>query len=174
MTLRLLGAVALLCFLVHAGYHVASGRVPDVFWGCHVATLLVGIGALLGRAEPIAVGVLWLCFGNPLWVLDISTGGEFLPTSLLTHVGGFMIGLWAAKRVGFPRFSWVRAALGYVALLGLTRVCTPRAANVNLAFAVAPGWEKTFPSYPLYLAMMMALGTATFFAAELGLRKALT
>lgn len=168
---RVIGVLALVCFAIHAGYHVLSGRAPDVMWGCHIATLLIGIGALLGRAEPVAIGVLWLCFGNPMWVLDLSTGGEFLPTSLCTHVGGLVLGLWALKRLGFPHHAWLFATGAYLVLLGLTRLLTPRSANVNLAFAVESGWEKTFPSYPQYLALLVAGGAATFFVVGLALRK---
>ena len=168
---RVIGVLALVCFASHAGHHLLSGRAPDVMWGCHIATLLIGIGALLGRAEPVAMGVLWLCFGNPLWVLDISSGGEFLPTSLFTHVGGLLLGLWALKRLRFPAHAWLFATGGYLVLLGLTRLLTPRSSNVNLAFAVEPGWEKTFPSYPQYLALLVAAGAATFFVVGLLLRK---
>jgi len=174
MKTRWLGLAALGCFAVHASYHVLAGRWPDVLWGCHIATLLVGIGALLERAEPVAVGVLWLCFGNPLWILDVSTGGELLPTSLFTHVGGLVIGLLLLKRLGLPPHAWLHATLGFLGLLLLTRLLTPRAANVNLAFAVEHGWEKTFPSYPVYLLLLVAAGTATFALAQLGLRKVLT
>jgi hypothetical protein len=75
--------------------------------------------------------------------------------------------------MGIPDHAWVFATLGYVVLIGLTRLCTPRAANVNLAFSVASGWEKTFHSYPKYFALLVAAATATFFVAEIGLRKAL-
>jgi hypothetical protein len=169
--MRWLGIAALTCFAIHATYHLLSGRAPDLLWGCHVATVLVGLGALLERPVPVAVGVLWLCFGNPLWALDVTTGGEFLPTSLFTHVGGFVIGLLALRTLRFPARSWLYAAAGYLVLLGATRLLTPRASNVNLAFAVAPGWERTFPSYPAYLLLLMTAGTATFFVVSLVLRK---
>ncbi len=173
MTTRWLGIAALVCFAVHASYHLLARRWPDVLWGCHIAALLVGVGALLGRAELVAIGVLWLCFGNPMWILDITTGGEFLPTSVFTHVGGLVIGLVALNRLGVPRHAWLYATAAFLGLLLLTRLVTPRGSNVNLAFAVAGGWEKTFPSYSSYLLLMIAAGTATFAAAELGLRKVL-
>jgi hypothetical protein len=171
--MRSLGGLALGCYAIHVGSHLYHGRPADSLWGCHVACLLVAVSAFTRRATPAAIGVLWLCFGNPLWLLDVATGGELLPTSLLTHVGGFALGLLLLKRLGFPPGSWWQATLAFLGLLGLTRLVTPRAANVNLAFAVASGWERTFPSYPLYLLLMVSAGTATFFTAELGLRKVL-
>ncbi len=171
--MRWLGSLALACYAVHAGFHGYHGRFADALWGCHVASLLIAAGAFSERPTPVAIGVLWLCFGNPLWILDLSTGGELLPTSVFTHVGGFIIGVLLLKRLGVPRHAWWQAALAFLGLLGVTRLLTPRASNVNLAFAVAPGWERTFPSYPVYLLLMVSAGAVTFFAAELGLRKVL-
>jgi hypothetical protein len=171
--MRRLGGLALACYAIHAGFHLYHGRPADALWGCHIASLLIAASAFSGRSTPAGIGVLWLCFGNPMWILDVATGGELLPTSVLTHVGGFVIGIVVLKRLGFPREVWWKATLAYLGLLGLTRLVTPRVANVNLAFAVAPGWEQTFPSYPLYLLLLMSAGAATFFTAELGLRKVL-
>jgi len=171
--MRWLGALALAAYAVHVGFHLYHGRPADALWGCHVACLLIAAGALRARATPAAIGVLWLCFGNPMWLLDVATGGELLPTSVLTHIGGFIVGILVLRKLGFPRHTWWKATLAFLGLLGLTRLVTPRAANVNLVFAVASGWEHTFPSYPLYLLLMVSAGTATFFTAELGLRKVL-
>ncbi|HYP78573.1 MAG TPA: hypothetical protein VER12_21520 [Polyangiaceae bacterium] len=171
--MRWLGGLSLACYAIHVGVHLYRGRFADALWGCHVASLLIAAGAFSERATPAAIGVLWLCFGNPIWLLDIATGGEFLPTSLFTHLGGFVIGILALRRLGVPPHVWWKATLAFLALLGLTRLLTPRASNINLAFAVAPGWEATFPSYPLYLLLLISAGAVTFFAAELGLRKVL-
>ncbi|MFZ5892513.1 MAG: hypothetical protein ACOY0T_15745 [Myxococcota bacterium] len=169
-----LGLGALFCYAIHAGSHVLAGRPAEVLWACHVASVLIGVGALAGNATLVAIGVLWLAFGNPLWVLDLSTGGEFLPTSPFTHIGGFVLGCFALRRLGFPESAWWKAVLAFVLLLLLTRLLTPPRANVNLAFAVASGWERTFTSYPLYLSMLVLAGAATFFVAELGLRRLLS
>ena len=171
--MRALGIAALLCYAVHCGVHLYRGRFADSLWGCHVARVLIAAGALSARATLAAIGVLWLCFGNPIWILDVATGGELLPTSLFTHVGGFIIGILVLKRLGVPRNAWWKATLAFLGLLGVTRLLTPRAANVNLAFAVASGWETTFPSYPIYILLLVSAGAVTFFAAELGLRKVL-
>jgi hypothetical protein len=168
-----LGVLGLLCYGIHAGFHVARGHAVDALWACHVATLLSAAGAFTQRARLAAVAVLWLAFGNAVWLVDLSTGGEFFPTSLLTHVGGLAIGLLVLRRLGWPASSWWPAALGFLALLLLTRLLTPRADNVNLAFSVSPGWEALFPSYPVYLALLVGAGALTFFVAELGLRRLL-
>ncbi len=168
------GALALACYAIHAGFHVLRGHPEDALWACHIAALLIAAGCFFAARTPIAMGILWLLFGNPLWVLDLSTGGEFLPTSALTHVGSLVIGLLAMRRLGWPKRAWWPAIVGFLALMGLTRVLTPRGANVNLAFRVADGWERTFPSYASYFLLLAAAAALTFFVAEVGLRRLLS
>jgi hypothetical protein len=169
--LPLFGALALTCFVVHASYHVLHGRPHDALWVCHVAALSIALGCFIGQPSFVAVGVLWLSFGNPLWVTELLTGGEFLPTSILTHVVAFVVGIVAVRKLGWPRAAWGKATIALLPLLGLTRLVTPPPANVNLAFGVAGGWEKTFPSHGVYLLLLYGSAALTFFLAELGWRR---
>ena len=43
---------------------------------------------------------------------------------------------------------------------------TARARNVNLAFAISPGWEPRFGNHALYLAGLWLLAGGLFFAIE--------
>ncbi len=171
MSLRVYALLALACYVIHAGFHILHGRAEDALWACHIAALLIAAGCFFENAVPIAMGILWLLFGNPLWALDIATGGEFLPTSAFTHLGALAIGLFAIRRLRWPRGVWWKAALAFVALMGVTRLVTHERANVNLAFRVADGWEKTFPSYGPYFVLLAGAAAFTFFVAELGMRR---
>jgi hypothetical protein len=153
-------------FLAHAARHAIHGRAPDVLWMCTLAALLVGVGGLARSPRVTAVGVSWLAFGVPLWLLDVCGGGELFATSVLTHLGGLGIGIALLLRTGYPRRSYATAFGASVAVLGLSRLVTPRAANVNLVFAVPNGWESTFPSHPLYLAMLLWTSLCTFVLVE--------
>ena len=161
-----LGVIALACYATHAAWHLAHHRPDDLLWACHLACVLVGVGLLASSPTLVAIGVSWLSFGLPLWAIDLATGGEFLPTSVLTHVVGFALGILGVRRLGFPRGTWWKAALAFVALWPITRALTERAANVNLAFSVHPGWERVFPVYAVYFAAIVGLATATFFGVE--------
>jgi len=160
-------AAAGLCFLfygAHAAWYAAHGRpLANLLWACHLGTLLVGGGLLFSSAATNAVGVLWLCLGIPLWILDLRAGGELVPTSILTHLGGLAIGAWGVRRLGFPAYAALPAVAGLLALNLVSRQVTPPAENVNLAFAVWHGWEGYFPSHPLYIATLLA-GSAVAFA----------
>jgi hypothetical protein len=151
------------CFAAHALVQVAAGIPHNLLWACHMACLLSGVGLVLRFAAVARAGVLLLSIGTPLWLINLLWGGEFFPTSLLTHVGGPICG-WcglramsvapasrqpgtgqaesAARKFQLRRAnasSWRRgwlSAVGSVALLLIaSRAVTPAAANVNLVFA---------------------------------------
>lgn len=172
--MRGLGLLALGFVAIHAGFHIWHGRPADMLWACHVATAAVGVGLLAGWPTCVGIGVLWLVVGVPLWLLDVAAGGELVPTSVLTHAGGLLIGLAGLRWLGLPDQLWWKAWLALAVLQGLCRWLTPERANVNVAFAVYPGWERCFPSYRLYLLTLAGLFAGLFFVAECGLRRLLS
>jgi hypothetical protein len=164
--MRALGIVAFVCYGIHAAVHLHRGQPYDLLWGCHIAVLLVGCGLLLPNATLNAIGFLWSCLGIPLWLLDLTTGGEFMPTSTLTHIGAFALGLAGVRKLGMPRFASMKALATFAMLWVVCRVVTPPAANINLAFRVHSGWDVYFPSYALYFAMLLAIAAIVFTAVE--------
>ena len=80
------------------------------------------VGLVTGRRLPCAVGFLWLCVGGVFWGLDLATGGKLIPTSILTHVGGLLIGGVGVARMGMPRHAAIYATAGFLALQFLSRL----------------------------------------------------
>jgi hypothetical protein len=160
------GAIAIACYAIHGADRLWHHDPWDLMWACHVGCLLVGVGAIARMPVAIAAGVLWLSFGVPLWFLDLATGGDFLPTSTFTHVGGLAVGIPILARTGWPRGAWWRASLLLMGLMLLTRLVAAPAGNVNLAFRVWTGWEGTFPSYGPYFALLMTCAALTFLFVE--------
>ncbi|MEZ4370187.1 MAG: hypothetical protein R3B07_05150 [Polyangiaceae bacterium] len=159
-----------LCALAIYGYgvyaHVARGEAPDLFWVCNVAPLVLALGCVLGRGGLVAISICWLVFGTPMWLIDLFGGGNWMLASLSTHLGGLAVGTFAARQLGWPRGSWLSAVAAHIGLLGLTRVLTPPKFNVNLVFAVWPGWEGLFPNHLVYLVGLGALASLTYFLVE--------
>jgi hypothetical protein len=164
--MTLAGLAALACYATHAAFHLAHGRWYDLFWACHVAAILVGVGLLARSAATNGVGVLLGLMGLPLWLADLAAGGPFFPTSLLTHVVALAIGLYGVLRLGMPRGTWWKAAATLAALIGFCRIATPAGPNVNVAFDIQPGWEEHFASHASYLAFTLTAATAYFFVVE--------
>lgn len=160
-----LGVVTTSVYALHAAWHVAHGSSWDLLWVCNVAFLALAGGCLFARPAVIAGAWMALLFGTPLWVLD-ACASSLVPTSVLTHVGGDLLGLWLVRKVGCPRGTWARASAAVLGLLALTALVSPPEANVNLAFRVYTGWERIAPSHRVYLAALWSLATAVFFALE--------
>lgn len=163
---RGLAGLAVSFYVIHAFVHLRRGEPYDLLWGCHIATLLVAAGLLLRNATINAIGLFWGCVGLPIWLLYTFTGGEFMPTATLTHLGGLLIGIYGVRLLGVPHGSSWKALAAYFGLWLLTRAVTPEGANINLAFHVYPGWEGRFPTYPVYFATLVACGALTFVVAE--------
>jgi hypothetical protein len=166
---RLLHGLALvgwLTLLVHGGGHVLRGTAHDLFWVCNVAPVLLAIGCHLAAATPVAIAALWLSFGTPMWILDLATGANAIPTSFLPHLVCPGAACLAVRELGLPSRAWLRATAALLVLAGLTRLATPPEANVNLAFSVWKGWEALFPRFDVYFAVVVGGSALTFFAVE--------
>ena len=166
---RLVGVLPLIFFGLHTAYHVGKGDPENMLWGCHLSNLLIGVGLLTSRPAVLAVGLLWLSVGVPLWIgLLIGTPDEFSITSMLTHVGGAAVGIWAMRQVSWSRGTWWKAWLAILLLQLICHYTTSPEANVNISHDVWKGWEKTFPSYPVYLIMLLSITAMIFAVVEQG------
>ena len=167
------GVAASICYAIHFVFNFCRGQLEDLLWVCHVGAALVAVGLLTSSATVNGLGALFLCLGTPLWLLDVAGGGEFNPTSCFNHLGVFGLGLCGVRRLGMPRGVWLKASVALITLIAFSRLATPAAANVNLAFAIHPGWENRFPSHRVYLATNIAASVGYFFGLERLLRRRL-
>jgi hypothetical protein len=166
-----LGAVALIFFAVHAGYHVTRGNPEDSLWMCHLATVGIGVGLIGGWPALNAIGVLWLLAGLPLWAVYLATGGEFFPTSILPHLGGLVLGMVGLTRLGVPAGVWAAALAALIALVLVCRVATPERADVNLAFTIWPVHGAISLAHAGTVIAAVALLGALFLGLERGALK---
>lgn len=166
-----LGLLAVALFAAHGTANVLQGHPENMLWACNVAVLAVGVGLLLRSPLMNAVGSLWLVVGLPLWALYLLEGGECLPTSPLSHLGGLVLGSLGSRKLGFPRNAWWKASLFLVLLHLFSRWATPPQENVNLAHFIWPGWEDYFPSHLSYGAVVLSFYVTASLAVELGWRR---
>ena len=166
-----LGCAAIIFYIAHAATWIQRHAASNLLWTCHLGCLLVGVAILARWPLANAVGVLWLILGNIIWSIHLANGGEFIMTSQLTHLGGLLLGLWSIRQAGFPRGSWLAALAGLAVLHILSGFITAPSENVNLAFRVWSGWEKTFPDFHVYRLFMLAVSAVLFFALELAARR---
>ena len=169
--MKVLGAAAIFCYATHAGFHVLHGRPEDVLWACHLGAFIVGIGLLVPSPAVNAIGTFWLCYGTPLWLVDLATGGEFFPTSIFTHVIALGIGILGCIKLGVPKNVWWKAIIAAVALILISRLVTPAQANVNLAFSVPATSKNQITSHLGYLGIMIGIASLYFFVLEWAFRR---
>jgi len=162
---------ALACYGIHAAYHLYHGRPGDLLWVCHLGAAIIGIGLITSSMAISGIGTQFLCLGTPQWILYLAMGGEFMPTSIFTHVIALGIGLYSVRIFGMPKGVWWKTVLTLVALIILSRLTTPAASNINVAFVVQEGFETYFPSYPVYIALMVSMAAAYFCVVEYGMRR---
>ena len=167
----ILGGMAIVFYLAHSITWIYKESPANMLWACHLACLLIGIAAFVCSATLNAVGVLWLILGNVLWFIYLSTTGDFIFTSFLTHIGGLLLGLLMTKKVGFPSFSWLKAFLLFPVLQLFTYFITPEKENINLAFRIQDGWGSYFKSYWLYLLFLYFLALVSFVTSEFLIKK---
>ncbi len=160
------GALALLFFAIHAAALILNGEPYHLLWACHSGCLLLGVGLLASQPWLASVGLLWVLLGLPMWVIGLFTDRSYLLTSSLTHLGGPLVGIIGIRSLPLPRRSWLAASVALLLLWIVTRVATPPAANVNLAFRVWKGWESVFPSHVAYLLFLFVAATGLFFVVE--------
>jgi hypothetical protein len=174
--MKIAGALALVFYAIHAiVYYAFIARMPEgALWACHVGCAVVGIGCLSRRSLVVSVGTLWLVYGSAVWLIDLASGSNLIPTSLCTHVGGVLVAAYAVRTLGWTRGASLVATVALFALLGVTRLVTPPRSNINLVFSVTPGWEQRFPRYSTYFLFLFVTAFLVFIALDAALTRFFT
>ncbi len=141
-----LGLVAIAFWCTHATAHFLRGTPEHLLWSCNAAGLGVGVGLLLGRRWLNAAATLLLIVGTPSWFFNLFVKGTFLPTSLLTHFGGLVLGLVGLGLLGPPKGDWWKAWLLVALLMLISPGLTAKADNVNLVNGI---WPQTTDWWPV-------------------------
>lgn len=137
-------------FLAYMAAAVQDGKGADSLWMCHVANLMLGAG-IAGRWPPvIALAVCWIVVGIPLWAYDMALTREVSAVSLLSHLGGLAVGMYALRRVRISYNPWLPALGSYLVIQQLCRWLTPVELNVNLAHRAYEGWQGMPGGYAAY------------------------
>lgn len=156
----LLGALPLFFFVLYLAAAAQRGRAADSLWMCHVANLVLATGIFVRRPRLVGIALAWIVLGIPLWALDMWGSGEVIPASVLSHLGGLAVGMYAAWRLRLSSNPWLGALLLFLAVQQLCRWLTPEALNVNLAHAEYEGWEGAFGGYRGYWLATTLAGAA--------------
>ena len=166
-----LGTIAMVCFAVHALGCATRGVLGDVLWTCHMAVAALAVGLICRSPQAASVGCLWILLGTPMWAVDLACGAELIPTSLATHVGGFVVALLTVRAAGLLRGIWWRALLYGAALQQVCRWVTDPSRNINASFEVYDRFRPLVSSYAAYLLLLAVIAGACLWGGEVLLRR---
>ena len=155
--LRLLGILPLLFFLAQGVHYWRIHQLGHMLWMCNIGNLVLALGLFFEKPLLVRVAAIWTIPGLFIWFFYVVLAWGVFVTSTLAHVGGITVAAIALKTYRMDRNSW-RYAFGWSLLVQLiSRFVTAPELNVNLAHAVQPGFERTFPSYWMFwLALTLA------------------
>jgi hypothetical protein len=153
---RGVGMLPFLFFVAYLAMAWEHGRAADSLWMCHVANLLLSAGIFALSPRLVGIAVLWIVLGIPLWALDVWRNAAVMPVSLVSHLGGLAVGMYAAWRLRLSFNPWVAALLVFVALQQVCRWLTPEAMNVNVAHAPYGEWDGPYWVYWLVTTLAAA------------------
>ena len=155
--LRLLGILPLLFFIAQGVHYWRIQQLGHMLWMCNIGNLVLALGLFFEKPLLVRVAAIWTIPGLFIWFFYVVLAWGVFITSTLAHVGGIAVAAIALKTYRMDRNSW-RYAFGWSLLVQLiSRFVTAPELNVNLAHAVQPGFERTFPSYWMFwLALIVA------------------
>jgi len=165
--LRLLGVLPLLFFFGQGAHYWRISELGNMFWMCNINLLVLALGLFFDQPLLVRVAAIWTIPGIFMWFFFyVVTWGVFL-SSILVHVGGLAVAAIALRTYRMDRRSW-RYAFGWFLIVQfVSRFATASQLNVNVAHAIQPGWERTFPSFWMFWLTLIIVTVAVLWLSGL-------
>ena len=166
---RLIGVLPIAIFIARLIQYIQVGAPDWILSSCNVANLMLGLGMIFGAPLFVRMAAIWLIIGLPMWIIDAVVTHELWWSSIYSHLGGLLIGLYAIRKARATGRSWLPALVWFIFLQMLTRYTTAPGLNVNIAhypYELVKGW---FSSYWLFWPICLLIVLAMVRAVEFGL-----
>lgn len=159
-------AVAL-ALLAHVLVKVRLGTLPELLWGCNVASFLILGGIWAGAARLVGAAFLWhLAVGEPAYLVLVLREGHTGWTSVAAHTVPTLCALLFLRGHGLPRSAPFLALGLFLALVPLSWALTPPELNINLAHQRLDFLAARFPGTWSYRLVFTAGMLAALLAAD--------
>lgn len=158
--LRLIGILPLIFFVAQAIHYWRIDELGHMAWMCNIGNLILAFGLFLEKPVLIRLSAIWMVPGLLVWFIYVVLAWGVFLSSTLAHVGGLVVSMFALRWYRMDRTAWRYAFGWYLVIQLISRFTTPANFNVNLAHAVAPGWERTFQSYWSFWLILTAVTAA--------------
>jgi hypothetical protein len=163
---RLIGLLPIIIFIARWIQYLKLGVADWIVASCHISNLMLGIGMIFGVPLLIRIAAIWLIIGLPMWIIDAVVSQELWWSSIYSHLGGFLISLYAVRKVRATGKSWLPALIWFVFLQAITHYTTAPELNINIAhspYELVKGW---FTSYWMFWPFCLIFITAMILAVE--------
>jgi hypothetical protein len=131
---RMLALIVLVAMAIHTGFKCHWGTMPELLWGCNVASFIIILGLWFQMPRFVGAGFLWhLCVGEPGYLYGVIQTGRTHWVSVLVHSLPTFAAFFSLRRTGLPRSSPYLAFLMFVALVPISHYLTPANLNINMA-----------------------------------------
>lgn len=155
-----LGVLPLIFFLAQAIHYWRIDQLGHMLWMCNIGNLILALGLFFEKPVLIRLSAIWMAPGLLVWFIYVVLAWGVFLSSTLAHVGGLVVSMFALKRYRMDRTAWRYAFGWYLVIQLMSRFVTPADLNVNVAHAVASGWERTFASYWSFWLVLTAITAA--------------
>jgi len=156
----------LLAMAAHTLYKLQNGILPELLWGCNIASFLIILGLWVDCPTLVGPGFLWhICLGDVAFALGVAMRGQaiwplFLAgwTSVLVHTLPTVAALLFLVKRGLPRCSPYLALLLFIVLVPISHYLTPAHLNINMAHVRWHPLSRVFPgnwSYRIVFSLCM-------------------
>jgi hypothetical protein len=163
---RLIGVLPVIIFIARLIQYIQVGAPDWIAANCHNANLMLGLGMIFRAPLLIRMAAIWLVIGLPMWIIDAVVSRELWLSSIYSHLGGFLIALYAIRKTRSTGKSWMPALVWFAFLQLVTRYTTAPELNVNIAHSPYELVKEWFPSYWAFWPVCLAIVTAMVWIVE--------
>jgi hypothetical protein len=143
---RFLALLVLVVMAAHAFVKWKLGTLPELLWGCNVASFVIVMGLWFQQPRLLGMAFLWHLFvGDPAYVWGAVQLGHTGWTSVAAHSLPAIAAGLELRRTGLPRSSPYLAFLMFVALVPISHYLTPASLNVNMTHQRLAFLQRRFP-----------------------------
>lgn len=143
---RGLAGLVLIAMIIHTYYKWRWGTLPELLWGCNVASFVIITGLWFHLPIAVGTGFLWhLAVGEPGYLFGVLQAGQTTWISVLVHTLPTVTAFLFLRRSGLPRASPYLAFLLFVLLVPVSHHLTPARFNVNLTHQRLWFLQRHFP-----------------------------
>ncbi len=170
-TFRLVGILPLLIFVYRLAQYISVGTPDWIMYNCHLSTLLLAVAMFTGWKLGIRIAAIWLVIGLPMWLIDAWVTQVLWIASVTSHLGGFLLAMYAIRKVGATGKSWLPALAWFLFWQLVTRYTTAPELNVNIAHTPYESCKTWFGSYWQFWPASAAVSGLMVFGVEFALAK---